>query len=204
MPSNNICKCGKSIPRRYNSTIQPTECPNCTLKRLQASPKGPGSTFKTKATKRATSKGDDPKTKIKRKTNWMDVADTWFSRFIRVTFCIVDNGEPYCKDIITGRYYQSRNIDNGHFISRGNLSTRYYTDNCRPQNRSSNRFRGEMDKPKFEQNLRREIGEERFEALMKRSKELVHYGDLEYKRTADDFRKLTNQVVKDKGIVKWW
>lgn len=85
------------------------------------------------------------------------------------------------------------------------MATRYEENNCRPQNRSSNRFRGEADKKKFQDNLIREIGQEEFDRITKlaHSSEMK-YGDIELKEIADKYRKLTNELVKKKGGNKWW
>lgn len=57
-------------------------------------------------------------------------------------------------------------LQNGHFISRNYLATRWDEDNCRPQCVGCNMFGG--GKPlDFEENLKEELGEERVEEMKK-------------------------------------
>lgn len=184
------CNCGRPIPQRFNSTIQGKMCPACTLKSLQKPKSG------VHATGRKALGGG---------TNWMKIADLWFSRWIRISkaAAIID-GKVYVYDIINGKPYAAEDVDNGHFISRANLATRYDEDNCWPQNRSSNRFRGEADKWTYEQNLLEKLGREGYDALMDRSRRIVHIGQLEYKEIADLYRNKVNNLCKKHGIEKWW
>lgn len=200
------CKCGKEIAKRFNSTIQNKLCPKCTLLELHSKP--------SRSTETGVISKKEPKTTIyptqkkksskSRKTKVMDLADLWFSRYIRVKHGIVVDGEIYSKDIITGKLYRASLIDCGHLHSRYFNATRFDPDNARPQNRSSNRFRGEADKPKFEQNLIREIGEERFQQLREKSKDNGKYGEIELQEIADKYRLLTKSLLKEKGAKGWW
>lgn len=157
--TTHTCKCGRPIPSPRNSTIWSKECPSCALKSAMKK-KGEITRFpKIKAPK-------EKKRLLSDKSTLMKKADEIFSRYIRLKHSLVSNGEVFCRDIITGNLYSIKKMDNGHFISRGNFSTRYHEDNCRPQNRSSNRFRGEMDKDTFQRNLINEIGWPAFERLM--------------------------------------
>ena len=204
---NRLCECGRTIPLNRFSTIQSKLCPNCTykeaIKHRQASPKATGGYFGTKADK-CVIKKDGALKQSKKGTNYLNLADTWFSRLVRVTYCTVIDGEAICKDIVTGKLYQANSIDNGHLISRANMATRFDLDNCRPQNRSSNRFKGEADKPKFQQNLITEIGQERFDSLIERSKLFNKIGKLELMELSEKFRNEVNQIIKEKSIKKWW
>jgi hypothetical protein len=203
---NNICKCGRDIPKRYNSTIQNKLCPKCTLLELHSKP--PMSTetgVESKNRGKANIYSSGKKNAVKsRKTKALDLADLWFSRYIRVKHGIVVDGEIYSKDIITGKLYRANSIDTGHYHSRYFNSTRFNPDNARPQNRSSNRFRGEADKPKFEQNLIREIGEERFQQLRDKSKNNGKYGEIELQEIAKKYRMLTKSLLKEKEAKGWW
>lgn len=198
------CSCGRTIPQRRNSTIQNKKCPKCTLLGSQAKKTYNRTTIYGKTTKYTT----EIKTRLKtskKGSNYLELADTWFSRYIRVKYSILVDGEFYCKDIITGKYYRANNIDNGHFYSRYHMATRYEESNCRPQNRSSNRFRGEADKKKFQDTLIKVIGQDEFDRITKlaHSSE-IKYGEIELKEIANKYRKLTNEIVKRFGGKKWW
>lgn len=57
-------------------------------------------------------------------------------------------------------------LQNGHFVSRSYLATRFNEDNCRPQCVGCNLFGG--GKPlDFEEHLKKELGAKRVEALKK-------------------------------------
>ncbi|MCF8219795.1 MAG: hypothetical protein K9J21_12550 [Bacteroidales bacterium] len=140
------------------------------------------------------------------KQNARDNADLWFSRYIRCKFHfqILPDGTVLCKCIITGTVKEAKNMDNGHCFSRKFLLTRYEKDNCRPQNRSSNRFSGEADHYKFRDNLKKEIGEVRFNRI----NEIRRYEGTDteefYREKATRFRELTNLYVQEYEIKKWW
>lgn len=141
-----------------------------------------------------------PKRIKSEKSKAMDRADKYFSQFIRLSHCIVDRGECFCKDIITGRYRPIKDMDNGHFISRDCKAVRYNPDNCRPQNRSSNRFRGEADKDKFKDHLIREIGQERLDQLEKSKRDYFPDSTITYELIADEYRNLVNELIKTLNI----
>lgn len=134
----------------------------------------------------------------------MREADKWFSRLVRLQNSVIVDGEVYCKDIITGKIYAARNIDCGHLRSRANMSTRYSEDNCRPQNRSSNRFRGEADKEIFQTNLEKEIGSERVKSLFEFNRTDWKFGMTELWIIAEECRYKVNQLLEEKQAKKWW
>ncbi len=59
-----------------------------------------------------------------------------------------------------------KTLQNGHFIARSYLATRFLEDNCRPQCVGCNLFGG--GKPlDFEENLKKELGAKRVESMKK-------------------------------------
>ena len=130
----------------------------------------------------------------------MDRADKYFSQYVRLKDCIVYGDKCYCKDIIGGKYYLITRIDNGHFYSRIFKATRYHEDNCRPQNQSSNRFRGEADKDKFWKHLLEEIGRERMDALFALHLQNGQDSQTYYAEIATTYRKKVNELLKNLGI----
>jgi len=151
-------------------------------------------------TKSTTKKKKSPKSLA------MDNADMWFSRYIRIKYSYkIQNGEVYCQCIVSPEVIKlASNMDNGHCVSRKYLTTRYYENNCRPQNRSSNRFSGEADHYTFEDNLRKEIGEDGIDEIHRLRKEEGEDTESFYKSQSDKYRKLVKQLVKEHGIKKWW
>ena len=198
-----ICSCGRVIPPPFNSTIWPKICPSCDrIKRNKALLTRSHQSREKVARKGCNEAGGKKKSP---KSLAMENADTWFSRFIRIKYHFrIVNGEVFCKDIITGVPYNARNLDNGHYYSRDYKTTRYEEDNCRPQNRSSNRFRGEADHEKFGDNLKKEIGEERFKRIEELHRLPGQDNIMFYNEMSDKYRKLTNKLVKQFDVKKWW
>jgi len=202
MANKKICACGREIARRFNSTIQNKQCPKCTLLNLTS-----GATAAVKKGLYDKRKGN--KTSIYKKSTKsiaMERADLWFSRYIRIKYAYkIQDGEVYCQCIVSPNVIKlAKNIDNGHFHSRGFQSTRYFENNCRPQNRSSNRFRGEMDKPAFSDNLKNKIGEDAFNELNLIYRQETMVSEEYFSEIANKYRKLVNELVIEHQINKWW
>jgi hypothetical protein len=139
------------------------------------------------------------------KSKAMDLADSWFSRYIRIKYHYkIIGDEVYCRCIVSGTSENAKNMDNGHCFSREFKPTRFEEDNCRPQNRSSNRYRGEADHYKFIENLTKEIGDERFERINALRKETGEDNEAFYKEMACKYRKEVNRLLKELEIKKWW
>lgn len=189
----NGTRCDKIRAGAYNSTIKSPFCPKHTYEKA-VHPKA------NKTAKTASKRAKSPKSLA------MANADRWFSRYIRIKYAhrIVFDGEPICKCIVTGALKSAKNMDNGHCFSRENKATRYEEDNCRPQNRSSNRFSGEADHYKFIDNLTAEIGPERFARIDRLRRELGEDNEQFYSEMAEKYRKLVNELVKEFGVKKWW
>lgn len=199
--TNHICSCGSPIPQPFNSTIYPKLCPSC--ERIKKNKTLLSQSYQSgeKVSKKDYNKVKKKKTPIQRA---MDRADEIFSRYIRVLFSIEFKGELFCKDVITDNLYPIKRVDNGHFFSRKFLLTRYEVDNCRPQNRSSNRFSGEADHYKFGDKLKAQIGEERFNRLDQLRRQKGDDTELFYKEQSAKYRKLFNQLLKEKGVKNPW
>ena len=197
---------------KFNSTIKNNpnnqECLICKNKKILAQStlydKNKRSSFKTnKYTRKGQSSNKRTKTPRQKA---MDLADKWFSLYIRIKYNYkIQDGEVFCQCIINpGIIKLAKNMDNGHCFSRDSKAIRYEEDNCRPQNRSSNRFSGEADHYKFIENLTKQIGKERFERLDNLRKTEIEDNENFYKIQAEKYKKLTNQLVKKYSINKWW
>jgi len=196
------CACGRGIPQRGNSTIQEAQCPNCKLKNLmsgdaQAVKKGIYSNRRSNSLS---------KPKKSPKTLAMENADKWFSLYIRIKYSYnIQNGEVFCQCIVDPSVIKNaKHMDNGHCFSRGNKPTRYEEDNCRPQNRSSNRYKGEEHHYIFIDNLTKEIGEERFNRIDALRRENGQDNIVFYKEQSEKYRKLVNKLVIQHEIKRWW
>jgi hypothetical protein len=200
--------CGREFRWVPTSTIKPKRCRMCENRRLLERSSFARKNKGEDKTRKYTSSGNKPAKHGKTsKQKARDRADEWFSRFIRIKYAFkIQNGDVFCKCFIDSNVKpkHAKHFDNGHCFSRSFLLTRYEEDNCRPQNRSSNRFSGEADHYKFKDKLKAEIGEERFDRLEKLRKQEGQDTEEFYREQADKYRKLTNQLIKEKYIKKWW
>jgi hypothetical protein len=60
----------------------------------------------------------------------IDECDTVFSRYIRIKYSRPDG---ICECYTCGTEQRYQNLQNGHFIPRANLATRFLEENCKPQ-----------------------------------------------------------------------
>lgn len=199
-----ICSCGcgsKFRPNYRNGILISKLAPNCRLKSLHKEFRPKGVQFASELTR---GRNKPEKRKKTPRQKWMDRADKIFSQYIRVKFSFMSGGELFCRDIITGKIYGIKFIDNGHCFSRANKTTRFEEDNCRPQNRSSNRFSGEADHYKFIKNLKAEIGEERFSRLESLKDETGDDSETFYKLNYETYKCLLNEELKRRNIKSPW
>lgn len=64
--------------------------------------------------------------------------DTVFSQWVRLS---KSNEDGFAKCISCGKIEYWQDMDNGHYIDRKHMSTRWDVDNCYPQCRSCNRYK---------------------------------------------------------------
>jgi hypothetical protein len=97
-----------------------------------------------------------------------------FSELVRMTFAD-DSGNVKCITCLNTGFW--RDFDNGHFVDRDELPTRWDMDNCRPQCQECNRHKTGR-RYQFGQALNRELGigtAERLIAKSNESPELVRF-----------------------------
>ena len=88
-------------------------------------------------------------------------ADNIFSRFKRLE-ALMPAG--YIRCFTCGGFISFREADNGHYINREHMGTRYYEPNCEPQCHHCNRY-SEGVKASFAINLQRKYGPDILEKL---------------------------------------
>lgn len=136
--------------------------------------------------------------------NAMKLADMYFSRYIRLKYSFEMNGELYCTCFTSGEIIPIKELDNGHFEKREHKATRYHEDNCRPQSKTDNGDTKHNGKQKeFRENLVMEIGEERVLEVERLAKTSIKADTSFYKKIADKYRILVNEIQKEKGIKVW-
>lgn len=196
------CSCGAKFKPAYRNRILVSKsCPNCRLKSLHKEVKSKGVRFASELT---SNKNKPEKRNKTPRQKWMDKADNIFSKYIRLKFSFMSGGELFCRDIITGRIYPIKSIDNGHCFSRAYKATRFEEDNCRPQNRSSNRFSGEKDHYTFIKNLRAEIGEERFLRIERLKDSTGEDSETFYHLQYDTYKHLFQELLTERGLTDPW
>ena len=192
------CSCGNSFRPVYDyrtGIIKSKKCPSCQFKKVYGRSNLNTSNSDIKKTTKSRKKSS--------KSLAMERADKYFSRYIRLKHSFVSNGRVICKCIVSDSIHDILKIDNGHFFSRYHKSTRYHEDNCRPQSKSSNRYRGEADKSRFEENLIKQIGKERFNSIKILYKELGRDSEDYYNEIANKYRELVKSEIKKIGINPW-
>lgn len=113
--------------------------------------------------------------------------DKWFSLYIRNKFS--KNGKCVC--YTCGALKDIKQIQNGHFVSRSYLATRFDEDNCRPQCVGCNLFGG--GKPfEFEERLKKELGEKKVEEMKRRRNDITKY--FPYEQEIERYKKLVSEL----------
>ena len=125
----------------------------------------------------------------------MKSADTWFSRYIRLKYS--NNG--VCQCVTCGKWKQAKDIQNGHYISRGVKALRFSEYNAHPQCVKCNMYH-EGRKDIYGRFIISKYGKEIKESLDK-AQPLVK---LDFNSISEYYRKKTNELLKEKGIKKWW
>jgi len=106
-------------------------------------------------------KGSKSKKKVKTQAQLKKELDQIFSIYIRQKFSD-DNGNNTC--YTCGKAGTIKTMQNGHFVSRQYLATRWSEDNCRIQCSGCNIF-GNGKPLDFEERLKEDLGEEYVEKM---------------------------------------
>lgn len=123
-------------------------------------------------------------------------ADEWMSKYIRLRDA---NENGYGRCISCGKVVHWSEADNGHFINRGHLNTRYDEQNCNLQCRSCNRF-DEGNSEGYRRGLIAKYGEKIIDHLYLKKHLFRKYTVFELKAIADDYRRRFNELKK----IKQW
>lgn len=106
------------------------------------------------AKKRSKVAKSKPRGKVKTQAQLKKMLDSIFSVYIRKKYADAD-GNVAC--YTCGKVLPWQHIQNGHFISRSYLATRWHENNCRPQDVGCNVF-GNGKPLDFEERLKKELG----------------------------------------------
>ena len=123
--------------------------------------------------------------------------DTIFSIFIRLRYAD-DDGLVICFTCQKKAHYKN-GMQNGHFMSRKHLNTRFHEENCQVQCAGCNIFRyGEQYK--FSVNLDNEYGKGKSNELEILSKQNEKFSRVDYDIKISYYKSLVDKIKKDKGI----
>ena len=127
--------------------------------------------------------------------------DLWFSRYIRLRDSRSDY--PVCYCVTCGDPHHPKNIQNGHYVKRNILITRWDDTNCNSQCVKCNNYgKGEEALHRIE--LIKKHGQEHVEYLESLKTSNIKYSSVELRELAKQYRKRVNNLLKEKNIDKWW
>lgn len=129
----------------------------------------------------------------------INLADQYFSRWLRLKYSYKKEGKYYCTCMTCGKECPIKSIDNGHFISREHFGTRYHEDNCRPQCKHCNSYK-QGRHLEFEIALIKEIGEGKVAALKQLAIKGLNCSKRNFVRTQKNkYQKKLLALTKQKG-----
>lgn len=134
---------------------------------------------------------------VKKVPNYKAKLDKIFSEYIRYKYADT-NG--YCRCISCGRIHKIKEIQNGHYMSRRYMSTRFDEDNCRPQCVACNIY-NQGNIQMYRINLIKEIGERRVELVEIKARTQTHkYSDFEYQELIKYYGACLKLIKEKKGL----
>ena len=111
-------------------------------------------------------------------------ADRTFSRYIRLKNSV----EGYCTCVTCNKRLPIKNIQNGHYIPRNILATRFYEDNCHPQCVGCNIFKkGNLGE--YAHYILKNYGEETLDKLHQMKWQTVKYKTFDYEEMIEKWEK---------------
>lgn len=125
------------------------------------------------------------KRKVKSLSKWKHELDAIVSKYVRRKY----SKGGICTCYTCGKRMTIQTSQNGHFVARSYLATRFDEDNMRPQCAGCNLF-GNGKPLDFEEHLREEIGDERVDALKQRRHQIVKLTPAWYESEIERYREL--------------
>lgn len=137
------------------------------------------------------------KKKVNAKQKLREKLDEVFSKYIRLKH---SDNNGYCRCISCGKIVFWKQIQNGHYMSRRYLSTRFSEDNCRPQCVSCNMF-NQGNIQMYRRGLISEIGEQRVDLVEARARqETAKYSEFEYIELIKYYSKEVMRLLREKHL----
>ena len=130
----------------------------------------------------------------------MKLADTYFSRYIRLKYSI----DGVCECYTCSNPAHIKECDNGHYIKREHKATRYEENNCRPQCKTCNgdtKHNGKQTD--FRQELVEELGEEEVQRVEQLGKSSIKADTTFYREKADYYREKVKELQNNLSVRYW-
>ena len=124
-----------------------------------------------------------------------DRADEWMSKFIGLRDA---DASGYGRCISCGKLVHWSEADNGHFINRGHLNTRYDEQNCNLQCTKCNRF-DEGNNVGYMQGLLKKYGQCVVQELTLKKHLYRKYSDFEYRELIKYYKQKVKDLEKQKN-----
>lgn len=142
-------------------------------------------------------KSDKPKKRQPSQATLVKKLDKLFSQYIRLRD---SDANGYCRCISCGRVHYWKDIQNGHYMSRRYLSTRFDEMNCHAQCVACNIF-NQGNIQMYRQNLIKKIGEKNVDYLEYKAKGTTkHYSVFELEELIKYYTILVNKFESEKNI----
>lgn len=122
--------------------------------------------------------------------------DAVFSKLIRLSAC---DWKEDVKCFTCSNVFNWKEVDNGHYIVRAYMGTRWEVDNCKPQCKTCNQMRGGMVE-RFKQNLISLIGWKKYNRLLELKNEVQDFSIPELKQKHQFFKSEIKRVCLEKKI----
>ena len=123
--------------------------------------------------------------------------DTVFSQYIRL---YNSDEDGICKCCTCNRLFAWNRLDNGHFVGRGKMATRFDEKNCHPQCRHCNWIL-EGNQAEYERFIKKSYGDNMVAILKLRGNEFSRPNEIELKTLQTYYRNRVKQLKNEKGIV---
>lgn len=155
---------------------------------------------------KGTKSASNPK-KRKKKTIYDTTAWIWCARYIKILHANY-NGYVTCKTSGVEFKLGDKRLHAGHCIkvydtNSTNYATAFDVRNIMPQSSQENRFyggRAEVMRDKIDEYW----GEGTYNELKIKSKQAAFYTKSDLNNLATKFRKMTYDLLEEKGLKKWW
>ena len=132
----------------------------------------------------------------KEKSKLIEKLDGVFSQYIRLRD---SNQNGYCRCITCNKIDYWKDMQNGHFIPRQHMSTRFDERNCNVQCNTCNvGLRGNLEV--YATSLKQKYGDTIVDDLTRKKNETVHYSIPELKDLIKDYSSKVRNLKKEKEV----